>query len=180
MITEKIGKKCKQWMVKEFSHMLKESSNTFMANFSNLNVIEQEEIRNELRQLRSSFVVVKNSICKRVFNELNQKKLKDYLDGPTAIILVKDEPIKVTKVLVGFSKRYPNFEVKGGLIEEEVYSEDKLKELAELPSKIVLLAKFVGSVGTPMIRFLQILDMQIRRVVYVLSQIKDKNPKSQL
>jgi len=177
MITEKIGIKCKQLMTKELSSFLKDSKDIFVTNFTNLSVLEQEELRGKLRERESSFIVVKNSICKRAFSQIGQKNIVDFLEGSVAVILGKSDSVKIAKMLVDFSKQYPNFQIRGGLVDNCVYSDEKLKELASLPSREVLLAKIVGSINSPIVNFVCVLDAQLRRLVYILFQIKEKKSK---
>lgn len=174
MEIENIGLKCKKWMKGELVDLFQRNESIIVTNFRNLNVEEQEELRKELRKQKSYLMVVKNSICKRAFNDLDLKELSQLLQGSCAVVLGKNNSIKIAKVLFDFADEYPGFNVKGGLINQEIYSDKKIEDLSELPSKEVLLGKLVGSIGAPTFKFLQILDMQIRRIVYAFLQIRDK------
>lgn len=171
---DKIGIKSKQWMTKELSELLQDTTNVFIVRFCDLEMELQENIRSQMRGNNSSLMIVKNSICKRAFCEYEWNDLVKFIDGPTALVLGDVNPIKVAKVLVDFSDENPSFIVKGGVLDGEICSQDRLSELAELPSKEVLLGKLTGSLASPIINFIYILDVQVKRMVYVLSQIKKK------
>ncbi len=172
MPVENIGRKSKQWMTEELIDTCQDVKDLFIVSFSNLGVVEQEELRNRLRHNKSTLMVVKNSICKRAFSSEKYQPLLSFVDGPIALIFGEGDSIRVAKLLVNFIDEYPSFEIKGGRLDAEIYSVKKIEELSKLPSKEILLSKIVGTLNSPIVKFVYVLDIQLRKIVYILSQIK--------
>ena len=67
----------------------------------------------------------------------------------TAIAISKD-PIAPAKILSEYADKINTFEVKGGFIDGEVIDQAKVKELASIPPKEVLICKLMGSMMSPL------------------------------
>ena len=57
------------------------------------------------------------------------------------------------RVLNDFAKDHKKLELKAGIVEGEIYDEAKIKQLATIPSKEVLIAKLLGSIKSPISNF---------------------------
>ena len=91
------------------------------ADYRGLTVEQITELRKQLRAKDCQFKVMKNNFVKVAFDEMKIENLADYLAGPTAIALLKDDPNEVAKILFDFAKETPALQVKGAYIENEAY-----------------------------------------------------------
>ena len=64
-------------------------------------------------------------------------------------------------------------EVVGVVFEGEIFDAEKYKELADLPSKEELLAKFIGAIGQPMNQVACILNGAMSKLVGTLVGLKN-------
>ena len=71
-----------------------------------------------------------------------------------------------------FSLKNENLKILGGFLENQLRNMEEIIILAKIPSKQELLAKFIGSIKAPMSGFVNVLQGNIKGLVYVLSQIK--------
>ena len=62
------------------------------------------------------------------------------------------------RVLNDFAKDHKKLELKAGIVEGEVYDEAKIKQLATIPSKEVLIAKLLGSIKSPIASFARVIN----------------------
>ena len=67
------------------------------------------------------------------------------------------------RILNDFAKAHKALELKAGIVQGEIFDESKVKELASIPSKEVLIAKLLGSFKAPISNF-----------AYLLNAIKEK------
>ena len=174
MAKQGYGKLTKEKMVKELLSEMKERPNFFITNYMGSSVSDLENVRKSLRPLSSSYVVVKNSILNVVLGELKIDGAKELVDGGLGVSMSGGDVIATTKVLVNFSKTHEKFRIKGAYIDGKLLGVDRIKEIAGLPSREVLLARMVGAMKSPITGFVMVLGGVIRKFVYVVDAVKNK------
>ena len=130
------------------------------------------ELRKELKNNDSCLMVVKKTLIKLAFDE---KKLNiDYgkLEGEAAIIFGFQDQVIPAKTVFNFSQKNPAIKIIGGMLDGEFKNESDIIELAKLPSMQEIRAKFVGTVQAPISGFINVLQGNIKGLVYILSNIK--------
>ena len=74
--------------------------------------------------------------------------------GMTAIAISSPEdPIAPAKILKEYAEKIPTFQILAGYVDGEVINEAGVNDLASIPSKEILLAKFLGSIKSPLYNF---------------------------
>lgn len=124
-------------------------SDYIFTDYRGLTVGQISELRNKLREKNCSFKVIKNNFAQIAFDELKVEGVADYLTGPTAIALSTEDTNEVAKVLYDFAKDVPALQIKGGVIEKEIYDADKLEAFSKLPGKKQLIAMIMSTINAP-------------------------------
>ena len=119
------------------------------ADYRGLTVEQITELRKQLRAKDCQFKVMKNNFVKVAFDEMKIENLADYLAGPTAIALLKDDPNEVAKILFDFAKEAPALQVKGAFIDKEIYDAEKIEAFSKLPGKKQLIAMLMSAINGP-------------------------------
>lgn len=163
----------KEEEVSEIGKYMDESMITILTDYRGLNVGEITELRAQLRGAGVKYKVAKNTLIKRAAHGLGVMNLDEFLEGPTAIAFSSD-PAALAKILVDFAKNHKNLEIKTGLLDKKLVEGDKIKELASLPSRDVLLAQVVGAMQSPMYGFAGSLAGLLRKFVYALDQVREQ------
>ena len=153
----------KENKVSEIKEKLEKAQSVIMVNYQGLTVSEDTELRKNLREAGVEYKVYKNTLVTRAANDLGLEKLVEFLEGPVAVALGYDDPTAPARILNDFAKAHKALELKAGLVQGEIYDEAKIKELASVPSKEVLIAKLLGSFQAPISKF-----------AYLVSAIKDQ------
>jgi large subunit ribosomal protein L10 len=153
----------KETKVSEIKEKLEKAQSVIMVNYQGLTVSEDTELRKNLREAGVEYKVYKNTLVTRAANDLGLEKLVEFLEGPIAVALGYDDPTAPARILNDFAKAHKALELKAGLVQGEIYDEAKIKELASVPSKEVLIAKLLGSFQAPISKF-----------AYLVSAIKDQ------
>lgn len=166
------GKLVKDRMTNEILADLKKRPNFFITNYMGSSVADLENARKSLRTSQSTFFVVKNSILNVVLDQLKLEEAKKLVDGGVGVSLSGDDVIAACKALVNFAKTHEKFKIKGGYIDGKLFTADKIKEMASLPTKDVLLAQVVGGIKAPITGFVMVLGGVIRKFVYVVGAVK--------
>ncbi len=172
------GKLTKERMINELLSDIRERPNFFITNYMGSSVADLENVRKDLRASSSTYFVVKNSILNVVLDQLKIEGAKSLVDGGIGVSLSGGDYLAVSKALVNFAKTHEKFKIKGAYIGGELISVDRIKEMASLPPKEVLLARVVGGIKAPITGFVMVLNAVIRKFVYAVDAIRKSREKT--
>ena len=133
-----------------------------------------DKLRAKLRTSNARYLVVKNSLAKKALEKTKLEKFSSHVEGCCGLAFSSGDPVLSSKILTDFAKANEGFKIQSGFINGEALGLDKIKALASLPSREVLLAWVVGGVQAPITRFVNVLSGTVRRVVTVLDAIAKK------
>lgn len=149
------------------------SSIILLADFRGLTVSELTTLRREIKREGGSASVYKNTLTRKALDELNISCPEALLKGPS-LFLNAEDPVKLSKLLVKYTKDLDRLKIKGGFLDKSSLDESQIIQLASLPSREELIAKAVGTIKAPLSRLVASLSSPIRGLVYTLSAIKEK------
>jgi large subunit ribosomal protein L10 len=120
-------------------------------------------LEKKLRESGIEYKVYKNTLAKLAVNDLGITGIDEYLEGPVSIAIGYEDPTVPARILNDFAKEHKKLELKAGVVQGEVFDTEKVKQLASIPPREVLLAKLLGSFKAPVSNF-----------AYLLNAIKEK------
>lgn len=165
----------KERVVEEIRDKFERASSALLTDYRGLNVAEVTELRKQLREAGIEYKVVKNTLTHLAIKDFDYSdELKEFLQGPTAIAFSYEDPVAAAKILSKFAKDHKNLEIKVGLVEGKVVDINGIKNLADLPSREVLIAKVLAGMQAPISGLVNVLNGPMRGLVYALQAIKDK------
>jgi large subunit ribosomal protein L10 len=174
---DKLGKLVKTKMVEEIVSRFKKKTDFVITSYMGTSVSDLERLRRSLKKISASYFIVKNSILKVVFSQLKLTQEQDLVDGGIGISLAGGDIASTCKELVAFAKDVQKFKIKGAYIDGKSMPEERVRELAALPSRKELLARLVGGVKAPITGFVNTLSGVLRKFVYVVDAIKISKEK---
>ena len=154
----------KQAVVADLAEMLKNSPAGVLVNYQGITVDADTKLRKSLREAGVKYMVMKNSLTGRACDEVGLGEMKQYLTGMTAIAISESDPIAPAKIMKEYAEKVESFEILAGYLDGAVVSKETVTALADIPSKEVLIAKFLGSIKSPLYGF-----------AYALQAVIDKN-----
>ena len=175
---EKFGKLCKERMIDEILSRFKEHPNFFITTYMGSSAADLEGLRKSLKKTSSRYFVVKNSTLKVVFNKLKLDELAPMVQGGVGISLSGEDIISTCKTLVTFAKDHGKFKITSAFIDGRTVTALRIKELAGLPSRDILIARVVGGINAPIAGFVNVLGGVVRKFVYVVDAIKTSKEKN--
>ena len=95
---------------------------------------------------------------KRAFEGTDFAQLDEYLEGPSAVAISKDDATAPARILCKFAKTAEALELKAGVVEGTVYDITGLTELSKIPSREELLSKLLGSLQSPITNLARVLN----------------------
>jgi len=154
----------KKQVVEEIKEKFSKAQSAVIVDYRGLKVEEVTELRRKMREAGVDYKVYKNTLTRRAAEETGFEALLGDLVGPNGIAFGYDDPVVPAKVLDEFAKTHKKLELKAGLVEGQYCDVDQIKEIAQIPGREVLIAKFLGSIKSPLSNF-----------AYLLQAVIDKN-----
>ena len=140
----------KQAVVADLAEQLKNSPAGVVVNYQGITVDADTKMRKALREAGVKYMVVKNSLTGRACDEVGLSDMKQYLTGMTAIAIGTTDPVAPAKVLKEYAEKIESFEILAGYLDGKVVDVETVKQLADIPSREVLIAKLLGSIKSPL------------------------------
>lgn len=168
----------KEQVVAELQDRLKGVKLAVLAGYTGMNVAKIESLRNELRKSGTEFRIIKNTLLRIASQDTSVAAFENYLKGPLAIILNSGDAVEPTKVLVDFARKNSELDIKAGLLDGRLISKDQLQQLAELPSREVLLGKLLSVLVGAQTNLVGVLSAVPRSFVQVLEAYRSQKEKA--
>jgi large subunit ribosomal protein L10 len=167
----------KEDVLKQVVDNLKSAKSAVVSNAAGLKVSDSEQLRKKCRAEKVELVSVKKTILKKAFKDAGLEGLENFdLSGSLLIAFGNEDEVAPAKILKDFGKTHEQIQFRSGLIEGKLVDAAYVQTLADLPSKLELYAKIVGSLNAPISGFVNVMAGNLRGLVNVLSAIKDKKP----
>jgi large subunit ribosomal protein L10 len=164
----------KETHVKELAAELSDSQAIFAVDYRGISVPQAAELRAQLREADTHFRVVKNRLTLRAADAAGTEPLKDWLEGPTALALVKGDAALAAKTITKLGSEYEVLDFKGGLMEGEVLEPDAFKAIAKLPGRDQMNAQVLGMIASPITGLVRGLGSMIQGLALQLGQIAEQ------
>jgi large subunit ribosomal protein L10 len=157
----------KETLATELKEKFAKSNITLFADYKGLKSLEADALRRALRDKKAEVKILKNNIGRLITKDgtmgEDAKGLMDRVVGPTLVAFAYGDPAATAKVLNDFAKSHEALKIKESLLGKTLLLPADVTQLAELPSRDVLLAMLLG-----------VLNGSARSFVYVLDQIAKK------
>jgi large subunit ribosomal protein L10 len=155
----------KKAIVAEITEKMQNAVSFVIVDYKGINVAQVTELRERARKSGIDYKIYKNTFARFAARNCGYDDLVDKLEGPSAIAFSSSDAVAPAKLISEFVKefRLQVLEFKGGVIDKKVSSPEELTQIAQLPSKEVLLSQVVGSFNAP-----------IAKLAYAINALKEK------
>ena len=158
--------------VSELNEGLAHATNAFVLEFKGITVPQVTELRKQVRDTNSKYVVVKNTLALIAVKDSPLTQLKEYFKGPTAIAYNTTDGVILAKALTKFAKDVPAVQFKGVLLAGQVVPTNQIASIASLPSRNELIAKLLYLMQHPMRGLATVLQGNLRNLAVLLNEIQ--------
>ncbi len=143
------AKKAKQVVIDEIKERFEQAQSVVVVDYIGLTVAEADALRKNLREGGVGFTVYKNSLVKRAIEGTPYEGLCDVLKGSSAFAFSNEDATAGARILNKAIKDFKKMAFKGAVVEGQIYNAQQVGELAEIPSREELIARFMGSIQSP-------------------------------
>jgi large subunit ribosomal protein L10 len=136
--------------IEEIAGQIQESEAVFAVDYRGISVPQAAELRTALRGVDTTFRITKNTLTERAADQAGAEALKEHLEGPTALTLVRGDAAGAAKAIADFTRANGILTFKGGWMNGAPLSADEIIAISKLPSRDVLYGRLVGMVASPL------------------------------
>ena len=151
----------KKPIVAEIKEAIDGAASVVLVDYRGLTVAQDTELRRLIRKENLIYKVYKNTMVKLAIDGTEFAELEKDLDGPTAVVISKDDATAAARVVTDFAKDAKitkALALKSGVVEGKYYDKDGIQVIATIPSREVLLSRLLGSLQSPISNLARVLN----------------------
>lgn len=167
-----LTKEKKQKILNDLKEKIQKQKSMVFVDFEGLKVKDLTQLRENLKQEENELKVAKKTLISKAFEDEKIGVNREDLKGEVALVLGYQDQVSPSRIVHQFAKENNALSILGGYLQGQFIDDKKVEELAQLPSKEVLLARLVGTMSAPISNFANVLNANLTGFVQVLSQIK--------
>jgi len=168
-----ITKDKKKEILKDLVDRLSRQKTIVFFDYTGLKVDQFQKLRTKLREESVDCYVVKKTLIDLALEKAGLKinKVKK-IPGQIALVLGYQDEVTPARVLYQFAKENKDVKIIAGVVHGDYLENEAVISLAKLPSKQELLGKLVGTIARPTYGLVNALKGNLRKLVFVLSNMK--------
>jgi large subunit ribosomal protein L10 len=141
----------KQAVIDEVTGLAAKAQTLVMAEYRGITVADMTRLRSQARDKGVTLSVLKNTLARRAVVGSSFEVVSDQMTGPL-IYGFSTDAVAAAKVVSDFAKTNDKLVIRGGAFGGKSLDVNGVKQLANIPSKEVLLAQLCGLLVSPMSR----------------------------
>jgi large subunit ribosomal protein L10 len=141
----------KEAVISEVTNLAAKAQTLVIAEYRGITVADMTKLRSAARNQGVSLSVLKNTLARRAVAGSAFEVVSDQMTGPL-IYGFSVDAVAAAKVVADFAKTNDKLVIRAGVLSGKVLDINGVKQLANIPSKEVLLAQLCGLLMSPMSR----------------------------
>ncbi len=146
----------KQAVIDEVTGLAAKAQTLVMAEYRGITVADMTKLRVDARSKGVTLSVLKNTLARRAVTGSAFEIVSDQMTGPL-IYGFSTDAVSAAKVVADFAKTNDKLVIRGGAYGGKALDVNGVKQLANIPSREVLLAQICGLLQSPMSRTARVL-----------------------
>ena len=146
----------KQAVIDEVTGLAAKAQTLVMAEYRGITVADMTKLRNDARSKGVTLSVLKNTLARRAVAGSAFEVIGEQMTGPL-IYGFSTDAVAAAKVVADFAKTNDKLVIRGGAFGGKALDVEGVKQLANIPSKEVLLAQLLGLMQSPISRTARVL-----------------------
>jgi len=141
----------KQAVIDEVTALAAKAQTLVLAEYRGITVADMTRLRSQAREKGVNLSVLKNTLARRAVTGSAFEVVSDQMTGPL-IYGFSTDAVAAAKVVSDFAKTNDKLVIRGGAFAGKALDVNGVKQLANIPSKEVLLGQLCGLLMSPISR----------------------------
>lgn len=163
----------KKAIVADVADIANKALSVVVADYRGLSVAEMTELRAKARNSGVYLRVVRNTLARRAIQDTDFACLDESLVGPLCLAFSMEEPGAAARLIRDFTKGNDKLEVKVLALSGQLMAADKLKALADLPSKDEAIAMLLSVMLAPVTKFVRTVAEPYAKLTRTFAAVRD-------
>ena len=146
----------KEAVISDVTSLAAKAQTLVMAEYRGITVADMTKLRSEARSKGVTLSVLKNTLARRAVAGSAFEIVGDQMTGPL-IYGFSEDAVAAAKVVADFAKTNDKLVIRGGAFGGKALDVNGVKQLANIPSKEVLLSQLLGLMQSPISRTARVL-----------------------
>ncbi|RST48381.1 50S ribosomal protein L10 [Variovorax sp. MHTC-1] len=146
----------KEAVISDVTSLAAKAQTLVMAEYRGITVADMTKLRNDARSKAVTLSVLKNTLARRAVAGSSFEIVSDQMTGPL-IYGFSEDAVAAAKVVADFAKTNDKLVIRGGAFGGKALDVEGVKQLANIPSKEVLLSQLLGLMQSPISRTARVL-----------------------
>lgn len=165
----------KEEFLAKLTERMKAAKSVIFADYQGMSVAEVKDLRSAMREKGVEFQVSKKTLLRLAAKEAGFGDIgEEVMEGPVGAAFSMEEEVAAAKLIHTFAKKNKNLKLRGGILEGKALSVKEAEQLALLPGKEELIAKFMYLLKYPVQGFHDVLSGTLAGFVRVLNAVKEQ------
>ena len=149
----------KEAVVGELRERLDRSTIAILTAPRGLTVAQVTKFRRRVRELSGEYKIAKNTLARRAVDDTGFAPLRPLLKGPTALVFGYGDPVAVAKEVLDYaSQNAEKLEVKGAVLDGQLFAPAEVEALSKLGTKEQVRAQLLGMLQAPASQLVRLLS----------------------
>ena len=173
-----MSKLVKKMMNDDLRQSLAGVSDVLVVSVNGLDGIQSNAMRLALRQKNVRVQVVKNSLAKRILDDLGLASATQFLDGPSAVAWGSPSIVELAKDITEWAGKLKKLKIKGGATSGRSLTPEQVTALSKLPAREELLGRIVMLALSPAARVAGLINAPAGRIAGQLKTMAEASPEA--
>lgn len=171
-----ITRQKKEEILAELIKKFQDAKSVSFGQYAGMSVTDLSEMRNKMREAGVEFKVAKKTLLRLAAKEAGLELPDEIVEGTVGAAFSYEDAVSGPKMLKNTSKKVTVVKLLGGIMDGKVLSIQEMGELADLPTREELLAKFVGMISAPLQNFYGAISSPMSSLARSLSEYSKQLP----
>ena len=161
-------------IVKEINALAVKAIMTVVIDYSHIKSLEIKYIRRALFEKHIKIKVFKNTLARKAFRNTPQESLCDFFSGPMLVIFSDEHISEPMKIINKLKSKYNEIKIKSICVYGNLFFEEHIKTLTDLPNKSDAIAKLNMCIKLPILNIANYMKSPYNKLYYLLQTLSNK------
>ncbi len=139
-----MSKYVKELMMDQLKTELNGDRSVLILDLKGLDAVSEYQFRRDLRKKSIKMRVLRNTLARRVFEDMGVGGLSRFLEGPSVAVWGGPGVAELAKEIFDQVKKLKKPAIKGGAVDGTVIGPDQIEDITKLPSREALIGRVVS------------------------------------